>query len=299
MAYKKCSACNKWYDSSLGGCTNAGCTGRDQARVARIVTTPTHPATKQPIVNQTKLKPVAKGTTAVAATPTATASPKVADAVTVPKLNPVQLPVALSAEQDSEMATLEMQQAEAGHHLIYRGDSRTPAQLKGYGGFTAWVPLNTEQARNVIKRSNGQNFTISLPPKTKRLEGYFNEQKNINMITLGRQIKLEKAGDTFHISTDPTEACGGFASAYVYGMRFKTLYVIDKQGNAASRALTSVKGINSLLVLDTAAMEHANVIAVAIPGQAGVEVGFLTTIPIANIYKYRKPSGTVWYKMPS
>ena len=160
-------------------------------------------------------------------------------------------------------------------------------------GFTAWVPLSTQQALDVIKRSTGQNFPISLPPRAKRLEGYFNQQQNINMMTLGRQIKLEKAGDTFHISTDPSEACGGYASGYIYAMRFKTLYLIDKQGQATVGSMSSVKGINSLLVLDSTSPASASTIAVAIPGTGGAEVAFLTSIPMAHIYKYKEPKGSV------
>ena len=36
MAYRKCAACGKWYDTSAGGCTNASCTLADRSRVSRI-----------------------------------------------------------------------------------------------------------------------------------------------------------------------------------------------------------------------------------------------------------------------
>jgi len=297
MAYRKCSDCGKWYEGSLGGCTNAGCNSADRARVGRIISKPVHPATKAPIepnvVPAVALRQVSKPG------PTVVPQPKQA----VPEFNvalksAAKKPDATPIEKGDALAQDAMLAAEAGHHIIYRGDTRSPSQMKGYGGFTAWVPLNVQQARDVIKRSSGQNFPISLPPKAKRLEGYFNEQKNINMLTLGRQIKLEKAGDTFHISADPTEGCGGYASGYIYAMRFRSLYVIDKQGNASVRAMTSVTGINSLLVLDTPTMEAATTIAVAIPGSAGVEVAFLTSVPIANFYKYKEPNGKTWYKMP-
>lgn len=298
MGYKKCGNCGKWYDSSSGGCTNAGCGSADRARIGRIATTPVHPATKAPmesgVLPKVNLKPVAKpGATAVA-------QPKQVMSETV-ALKPVGSPpsVATPDEKREVFAESDMQKAEAGYHIIYRGDTRSPSQLKGYGGFSAWVPLSTQQALDVIKRSTGQNFPISLPPRAKRLEGYFNQQQNINMLTLGRQIKLEKAGDTFHISTDPSEACGGYASGYIYAMRFKTLYLIDKQGQASVGSMSSVKGINSLLVLDSTSPASASTIAVAIPGTGGAEVAFLTSISMAHIYKYKEPKGSVWYKVPA
>jgi len=302
MGYRKCSGCGKWYDPDRGGCTNAGCEGADRATIGRIATTPVHPLSKSPIVTAATAQALPK----VALRPVTRPAPSAAAQQLGPQiavtLKSVQspAPVVVSDEQADEMSDEEMCQLESGYHIIYRGDTRTPSQLKGYGGFTAWVPLSTQQARDVIRRSNGENFNIKLPPKASRLEGYFNEQKNINMLTLGRQIKLEKAGDTFHISTDPTEGCGGYASGYIYAMRFRTLYLVDiKKKTATEGALKSVKGINSILVLNTMDMNTADTIAVAIPGQAGAEVAFLTSIGMDCIYKYKQPMGKIWYKMPA
>jgi len=81
-------------------------------------------------------------------------------------------------------------------------------------------------------------------------------------------------------------------------MKFKTLYLVDKNGKVTTGALKNVRGINPKLVFDTTSLSTASIVAVVIPGQGGVEVAFLTTIPRKNIYKYRMPKSKTWYKMP-
>ncbi|MBL3589271.1 MAG: hypothetical protein JMN24_05685 [gamma proteobacterium endosymbiont of Lamellibrachia anaximandri] len=190
---------------------------------------------------------------------------------TPPKLAGPSPVVVLKSDAMSES---EQQRSDIGYHIIYRGDTRTPPQLTTYDGFTAWVELSPEQARNVIRRSQGQNFNLKLPKEAKRLEDAFNKHQNLNLMTLGRQIKLEKAGDTFHVSTDPTEGCGGYASGYIYAMKFKTLYLIDKPGNQSTGSLKDIRGINPKLVLDTPSLSNANIIGLAIPdaAESGVEL---------------------------
>ncbi len=282
MGFKQCSNCKGYYNDKRGGCLNPECSACDRASVANVVSTPVVPKSKP---KRPATKPWAKNKLR-----------SVGEIGSPPKEggpSPVVVP-------DSDaVSEYEGQQSDTGYHVIYRGDTRTPAQLKTYGGFTAWVPLSDEQARDVIKRSQGQNFNIKLPPKAKRLEGAFNKNMNLNLMTLGRQIKLEKAGDTFHISTDPTEGCGGYTSGYIYAMKFKTLYLVDKSGVVSTGALKDVSGINPKLVLDTQSLSTAKVIGVAIPGQGGVEVAFLTSIKMANIYKYRAPQSRIWYKIPA
>ncbi|HTU20106.1 MAG TPA: hypothetical protein VMG10_18725 [Gemmataceae bacterium] len=312
MPYIKCASCKKFYYSDIGGCTNANCAAADRALIAKLGSTPVHPLTKKPIdvspkkpvdppaevkakASSPKLKGPPKSTT-----PSNKVAPtneeKSVKLVAVPKPTIVPAPVAVTKSEAEEKAVPQIQidQAEAGWHIIYRGDTRDPKKLATFGGFTAWVPLNLQEARNVVKRSMGQNFQIKLPKAAARLEGYFNKQEKLNLLTLGRQIKLEKAGDTFHISTDPTEGCGGYASGYIYAMKFKTLFLIDKNGKASPAALKEVTGINSYLVMDTTSLDTATTIAVAIPGQAGPEVAFLTTIPMAHIYKYKEPKQAQW-----
>ncbi|MBP7148219.1 MAG: hypothetical protein KBD01_11775 [Acidobacteria bacterium] len=289
MGYKKCSKCNTWYDASLGGCRNASCTSADRSTIARIVSAPVDPRTKLPLQPTSAPKPAPAQ--ARAAAPAVLRLP-VLKRVAAPK------PVALPEEEGALLAADVLLGLEAGYHIIYRGDSRAPRSLKGFGGFTAWVPLDREQAVAVVKRSSGQNFDVKLPKEAARIEGYFNKTKNLNLLTLGRQIKLEKAGDTIHISTDPTPECGGYAGGYIYAMRFKTLNLVDKAGKVSHGAVTSVSGINPMLVLDTDSVETANTIGLVIPGGAGVEVAFLTSIPPTYIYKYRTPGESNWHAMP-
>jgi hypothetical protein len=295
MGFKKCSACQKWYDASLGGCLNASCGMADRARVARVVTTPVHPQTKAPmqfgVLPTVALKPITK--TAVIEQPKQ-ALPEIK---LKSKSSGQVSPVAITYVQGESLLDSEIQVLEAGHHILYRGDSRSPAEIKNFGGFSAWVPLDVDGARQVVRRGLGKNFNITLPTKAKRLENLFNSDncQNLTLLTLARQIKLEKAGDTFHVSTDPTEGCGGYANGYIYAMRFRTLFLVDKHGAATPGAFNALSRVNTKLVLDTQSLDTATTIAVAIDPE---EVAFLTTVPIGQIYKYKEPKGHVWYKMP-
>ncbi len=295
MGFKQCSSCKGYYNANRGGCINPECTACDRARTANLISTPVIPKAKprRPVTKPwVKPKPKRPDTK-----PSIKKKPRPASGIgTPPKLAGPSPVVVLKSDT---MAESELQRSDIGYHNIYRGDTRTPSQLTAYDGFTAWVELSKEQARNVIRRSQGQNFNLKLPKEAKRLEDAFNRNMNLNLLTLGRQIKLEKAGDTFHVSTDPTEGCGGYASGYIYAMKFKTLYLIDKAGNVSTGSLKDVRGINPKLVLDTPSLSNANIIGLAIPGQAGVEVAFLTKIPMKNIYKYRIPQGQGWNYLES
>ncbi|MFH2001770.1 MAG: hypothetical protein ABIK28_18945 [Planctomycetota bacterium] len=307
MGFKQCSSCKGFYNASLGGCVNPNCTACDKARVAQMNSTPMIPKAKPKVGPILVAAPVALRRRPAPPIPVSkkTASkkpsivkntPRKTGGIGAPPKDAGPMPVAI--DDSEEMSRIEQEQGEAGYHIIYRGDSRKPAELVPFGGFTAWVPLKLHQAQDVVKRSRGENFKITLPKEAKRLEDAFNRNMNLNLMTLGRQIKLEKAGDTFHISTDPTEGCGGYTSGYIYAFKFKTLYLMDKLGKVTTGALTDVKGINPKLVLDKKSLSDATVIGLAIPGQAGVEVAFLTDITMDRIYKYRKPKSNIWYKMP-
>jgi hypothetical protein len=269
----------------------------DRSRVSRITTAPVHPQSKAPIqataAPAVALKPVSR-------VPGPVAQPK--QVLPEVKLKSTAAsapaPVAVKEEKGEPLLDTEMHQREAGHHVLYRGDTRSPAQLKGYGGFSAWVPMSVEEARKVVRRGLGENFVIKLPGKANRLEKLFNspECQSLTLLTLAKQIKLEKAGDTFHVSTDPTEGCGGYASGYIYAMRFKTLFLVDKQRNARTASFQGLSRVDPKLLLDAQSLDAVSTIAVAIDPD---EVAFLTTITIGHIYKYKEPKGHVWYKMPA
>jgi len=292
MSFRKCTGCQKWYDASIGGCVNASCSMADRARVASVVTTPVHPQTKSPMVRGV-LAPVKK------APPTVPKPVRALPETTLPDASAgVPTPVAVAEKSEPALLDTELYALEAGHHVVYRGDTRSPASLKGFGGFSAWSELDIDGARQVVRRGLGQNFVIKLPTKAKRLEDLFNSKncQSLTLLTLARQIKLEKAGDTFHISTDPSDQCGGYTSGYIYGIRFKTMYLVDKLGRAGPCSFDSISRVNTKMVLDAQTLDAANTVAIAIDPD---EVAFLTTIPIAQIYKYKEPNGKVWYKMPA
>lgn len=292
MGFQKCSGCKKWYDTSSSGCLNASCDMADRSGVAKVMSTPVHPQTRTPMARGV-VEPVKK--------PSVVPQPK--EALPEVKLKPTgaappSVPVAIAAVPGQPVLDTELNALEAGYHILYRGDSRSPAQIKSHGGFSAWVPLDAEGARQVVRRGLGNNFAITLPVKAARLQKLFNSDncQNLTLLTLARQIKLEKAGDTFHISTDPSEGCGGYASGYIYAMRFATLYLVDKRGVASPGSFSGLSRVNTKLVMDSADLASANTIGVAIDPE---EVAFLTTIPVSQIYKYKEPNGKVWYKMPA
>lgn len=299
MVFKQCSGCKGYYNAAKGGCVNPGCAACDRALVSRLNTAPSVPKVKPrrappPVPARNKTSPVA--VVPHGGKPVAPRNPQALAGLGSPPKESGPLPVVAPESEDLQHYVEE--QGEGNCYVVYRGDSRTPAQLRTYGGFTAWVPLSLQQAREVVRRSYGENFELHLPKAAARLEAAFNRSLNLNLLTLGRQIKLEKAGDTFHISTDPTEDCGGYASGYIYAMRFKTLFLVDKAGQVSSGPLAAVRGINPKLVLDKHGYTEAGTIAVAIPGQGGAEVAFLTSIPMANIFKYRMPGSRTWHRLP-
>ncbi|CAN5875178.1 hypothetical protein BH11PSE8_BH11PSE8_20520 [soil metagenome] len=264
----------------------------DRAGVAKVMNTPVHPQTKSPM---------ARGVVEPVKRPGIVPQPK--EALPEVKLKPIgaaplSAPVAIAAVPGQPVLDNELNALEAGYHILYRGDSRSPAQIKGSGGFSAWVPLDSEGARQVVRRGLGQNFAITLPTKAARLQKLFNSDncQSLTLLTLARQIKLEKAGDTFHISTDPSEGCGGYSSGYIYAMRFATMVLVDKKGLASPASFKGLSRVNTKLVMDNAVLASADIIAVAIDPE---EVAFLTSIPVAQIYKYKEPNGKVWYKMPA
>jgi hypothetical protein len=139
MGFQQCSSCKGYYNASRGGCINPECSACDKARVANISSTPVVP------------RPKPKKMPAVEKPPWANKKARCIGGIGAPPKEGGPSPVAVP-ESDA-MSEPEDHQSDTGYHVIYRGDTRTPAQLESYGGFTAWVPLSDEQARDVVKRS--------------------------------------------------------------------------------------------------------------------------------------------------
>ena len=182
-------------------------------------------------------------------------------------------------------------------YTFYRGDSRQPKDLRD--GFQAWVPLSVVQARDLIRRFSGmQALKVTLPALKKDLQDTLNKGEKWTMLDLMRMIKLEKNRTTIHISTDLTEDCGGYSSGFIYEIVFDDLVYFDKGGKCTENptSLECNSHFNTLVVADDKTLSDSAMIALSSKGN---EVSFLTTIPYANIKRYKMAKSTTWTAMPA
>ncbi len=194
--------------------------------------------------------------------------------------------------------------------IFYRTDSRKPEELIVAGGFHAWQKLTGPQAMNVLRMFCGNQNDLDLPPvvnaKIGRLKTemtkYDKETKTqqktgvffpLNMADLSRLIKAQKTRDSFWISTDDTEACGGYTSTFKYKIRFDSVEKI-KINSSTIGGSSPIKSRSKPYIYIDAGKKN---IAVELKGQAGDEVSFLTSIPIRSIVEFKPTSNT--YKIPS
>lgn len=170
-------------------------------------------------------------------------------------------------------------------YVVYRGDRRSAAEIRAAGGFNAWVPLTVTQARNLMTRFNNVSTTpVVLPRPAHRIAAYLAALNGrAKLLELVRMIKQIKDKTSVQISTDLTDACGGYGRGYKYRMEFDTLYLHDGVGGAAVRDPASLKVVSHFgakMITDTGDLNTATVIAVTSKGD---EVSFLTSIPVGNI----------------
>ncbi|MCU7932149.1 MAG: hypothetical protein KZQ90_15205 [Candidatus Thiodiazotropha sp. (ex Codakia rugifera)] len=197
---------------------------------------------------------------------------------------------------------------------VYRADTRSPDTIKGEKCFKAWQPLEYEEAKRVLKKFCGADIDLGL--KSKAAEGLINRLKTpklkfdkqlkrnlptgdfypLNKNDLSRLIKSQKTRESFWISTDEKEDCGGQANGYIYKMRFdsSSLSLPGLNSFAAKIGLSKTEKTSSWvrLLMDPS----LKIIAVHISGGAGAEISFLTRIPLKYIVEVRPLSG---YTMPS
>lgn len=186
-------------------------------------------------------------------------------------------------------------------YKFYRGDSRSPSEIKKAGGFSNWkAPLSVQQARNLIKRSSDSAVAMGLPQESdwnKLLTG----GGKYNLTSYANNIKYAtaKSHTSSYVSTDPSEDCGGYDDeGYVYEMAFDPLYL----GTTATGDFAAPSGANPFkvtvkpkLVLDSQNLDTTNVVALCCIG----EVAFFTPIPYANLTRYRASRGSKgWVNMP-
>ena len=296
MAWINCASCKRYYNNASGGCTNAACDMADRSTISRALSRPASPRATLPASSAPDLTTEDRETVEVVA-PTL-----VRPGTPPPRLSgpaPVALTVSSAAAEVAAInAARQLTVGADSTCMVYRGDSRTASEIRGAGGFHAWTPLTADQARLLILKTRVQTTVIDFfPPSARRFNTMF--QGSVDLGALMAQIKLEKARDTFHISTEPTEACGGYASGHIYGIRLNDLYLLDRNG-ANQRALTAGlhSGIFPSVVFNGDTFATATVIGVARQGGGGMEVAFLTSLPMAMITCCKAPGATAFTPIP-
>lgn len=207
---------------------------------------------------------------------------------------------------------------------LFRADSREPDAIATAEGFGGRRPLSLDQARSVAARFFDGNAVVDLPDRAAPGLSVALASRPGQPITLGdmvRVAKAEKSGDTVHISTDLTQACGGYANGADGSGRPNLTYRIDvptdpfyvfKQninGSTPAQPTSTVHGFDAsiagavrpALVMDNPDPRQATMIAIV---SSGDEVTFLTKVPQDWVTQFRRqdrdqPSGfSDWQQMP-
>ena len=208
---------------------------------------------------------------------------------------------------------------------LYRADSREPDAIAAAEGFGGRKPLSLDQARSIAARFFDGNAVVDLPDRAAPGLSVALASRPGQPITLGdmvRVAKAEKSGDTVHISTDLTPACGGYANGADGSGRPNLTYRIDvptdpfyvfKQninGSTPAHPTSTVHGFDATiagavrpaLVMDNPDPRQATMIAIV---SSGDEVTFLTKVPQDWVTQSRaqdraQPSGfAAWQDMPA
>lgn len=207
---------------------------------------------------------------------------------------------------------------------LFRADSREPDAIAGAEGFGGRKPLSLDQARSIAARFFDGDAVVDLPDRAAPGLREAIAARECRTITLGdmvRVAKAEKSGDTVHISTDLTQACGGYANGADGSGRPNLTYRIEvptdpfhvfKQninGSMPAQPTSTVHGFDAgiagavrpALVMDNPDPRQATMIAIVSNGD---EVTFLTKVPQDWVTQFRRqdrdqPSGfSEWQAMP-
>ena len=193
--------------------------------------------------------------------------------------------------------------------IFFRTDSRKPEELLADGGFNAWQKLTGLHAINILRKFCGNQDDLYLPPvvksnvnslKTEKQKYNKETRKNegtgvfypLNMIDLSRLIKAQKTRDSFWISTDYTEDCGGYNSTFKYKINFDDIEKVKINSSIIGSSTPINPKSKPFVFIDTG----KNTVAVELKGLAGGEVSFLTSIPTRNIIEFKPTSAS--YKIP-
>jgi hypothetical protein len=208
---------------------------------------------------------------------------------------------------------------------LFRADSRAPEAIAEAEGFGGRRPLTLDQARSVAARFFDGNAAVDLPDRAAPGLTVALAARPNQTITLGdmvRVAKAEKSGDTVHISTDLTQACGGYANGadgsgrpnltyridvptdpfYVYKQNINGSMPAQPTATAQTFDATIAGAVRPALVMDNPDPRQATMIAIV---SSGDEVTFLTKVPQDWVTQFRtqdraQASGfSAWQDMPA
>ena len=180
---------------------------------------------------------------------------------------------------------------------LYRGDTRTPDQIRTAKCFAPWVITTPDTGRAIILRCivpRGPAPRLPPPANDTSLQILLDTAAPTLWDVL-RNIKNEKTRRTVHVSTDTSQDTGGYSSGYVYKMSFSLNVQALGTGpttavNDASQLASTVK---ANVFFDAATLATSSLFGISGgPVDPGVEVAFLTTIPKAYITHYCDPGNT-------
>jgi hypothetical protein len=208
---------------------------------------------------------------------------------------------------------------------LFRADSRAPEAIAEAEGFGGRKPLSLDQARSIAARFFDGNAAVDLPDRAAPGLTVALAARPNQTITLGdmvRVAKAEKSGDTVHISTDLTQACGGYANGadgsgrpnltyridvptdpfYVYKQNINGSMPAQPTATAQTFDATIAGAVRPALVMDNPDPRQATMIAIV---SSGDEVTFLTKVPQDWVTQFRtqdraQASGfSAWQDMPA
>lgn len=178
--------------------------------------------------------------------------------------------------------------------ILYRGDSRSPHEIRTAQGFSPWVATTPAIGRGIITRCIVPRTPApQLPPPA--------DQTSLQALLLTdtaqlldalRDIKNDKSQRAVHVSTDTSPLCGGSSGGYVYRMQFDLN--VQAAGVGAVTPVDNVIQLQGLVsanvFFDGPALAVSDLFGICGgPMNPGVETAFLTSVPMAYITHYCDP----------
>lgn len=178
--------------------------------------------------------------------------------------------------------------------VLYRGDARSPQDIRNAQGFSPWVATTPAVGRGIITRCIVPRTPApQLPPPADQTSLQALLLTNtVKLLDVLRDIKNEKTHRTVHVSTDTSDLSGGYTTGYIYQMQFNLNVQVGGTGavTAVNNAAQMQGLVNANVFFDGATLAASNLFGICGgPVNPGVEAAFLTSIPLAYITHYCNP----------